>query len=468
MIGDDPNLVEEKAREDDDRDEERRVAPPRPARQEREPDERRQQRRDGQVEIGEGPQRVGVVRGELTRRMTENEPIQSQEAHGNGHDGGQPADDGRGRDAGRKPQDPDGRQGQQAEQRGFPPRQFAEEPDRQIHVHAHGSEQVHAGQRRQREEDHDERGARTLTVEDGQHQSREDSGDAEHGIEPEKQEQAEEHGCDRGEEAIAVHVRARVGQERREEQRLHHHLGIRVAGEPDLDHVEREQRGGGRGRGSPGEPDAGKIHRDHAQDRPRPHGAAGARQPVEPVPDRDRCGEEMRKLADDGAGRRVLDEEPHEPDAVVVLLLPLVRRKEQIARERRHRRDDGIGNDDRAALRDLDPFVHVDAGILAADDVFRRTGRTARDRAGRAPPERARSTRRAGRGAAAADVRCDQARGERGDCDVGDEQPRERVLTDDRQRSTTASETARLITIAQNSAPRRRARRAARDRARAS
>ena len=79
----------------------------------------------------------------------------------------------------------------------------------------------------------------------------------------------------------------------------------------------------------------------------------------------------MRKLPDHGARGRVLDEKPHEADAVVVLLFTLVRRKEQIARERRHRRDVGIADDDPAALRDLDPFVHVRAGILAADDVFR-------------------------------------------------------------------------------------------------
>src|SRR5262245_43086035 len=45
--------------------------------------------------------------------------------------------------------------------------------------------------------------------------------------------------------------------------------------------------------------------------------------------------------------------------------------KKQVARERRHRRDDRIVNDDRAALGDLDPFIHVGSGILATDDVFR-------------------------------------------------------------------------------------------------
>ena len=98
--------------------------------------------------------------------------------------------------------------------------------------------------------------------------------------------------------------------------------------------------------------------------------AARAREPVQSVANRNRRGIQVRKLSDHGAGVRVLDEETHEAKTVVVVAF--VRWKEEIARERRDRRNDRIRDHDCAALRDLQPLVDVAAGILPADDVFRR------------------------------------------------------------------------------------------------
>ena len=65
----------------------------------------------------------------------------------------------------------------------------------------------------------------------------------------------------------------------------------------------------------------------------------------------------MRKLTHNGARVWVHKEEAHEAQAVVIV--SLVRRKEQIARECRHRGNDRILQDDRAALSDLNAFVDV-------------------------------------------------------------------------------------------------------------
>ena len=48
---------------------------------------------------------------------------------------------------------------------------------------------------------------------------------------------AEQRARHRREERVVVHVRARVGEQRREEQRLHHDVDVRIAREPDLDDV---------------------------------------------------------------------------------------------------------------------------------------------------------------------------------------------------------------------------------------
>ena len=78
----------------------------------------------------------------------------------------------------------------------------------------------------------------------------------------------------------------------------------------------------------------------------------------------------MRKLADDRASGRVLDEEAHEPRAVVGLLVVLG--EEEVTELGRHASHDGIVDDEGASLRELDPFVHVDAGVLAAHHVLGR------------------------------------------------------------------------------------------------
>ena len=108
-------------------------------------------------------------------------------------------------------------------------------------------------------------------------------------------------------------------------------------------------------------------------------------------------------------------------------------RKEQIARERGHAGDDGIRYDDRAALRDLDALVHVDARVLAADDILRRR---------KEPPdaeqrERERDARRQSRAARLGPEPQIEARGggqRASDQQVGDQQPLEAVAVQRSQR----------------------------------
>ena len=80
----------------------------------------------------------------------------------------------------------------------------------------------------------------------------------------------------------------------------------------------------------------------------------------------------MGKLSNDATLRRVLDEEAHESNAVVPLLLIEMRREEQVAKWRRHRGNVLIAQHHLPALRDLDAFVEKRAGIFAANDVFGR------------------------------------------------------------------------------------------------
>ena len=109
-----------------------------------------------------------------------------------------------------------------------------------------------------------------------------------------------------------------------------------------------------------------------AEDRPRAHGLSRPAQAVQAVAD-------ARSTPETGAGtaRRpcpacgILDEEPHEPGAVV--RRRVVRREEQVAGGGRHRRDHGIvtmASAPRWAI--WIPFVHVGAGVLAAHHVLGR------------------------------------------------------------------------------------------------
>ena len=203
-----------------------------------------------------------------------------------------------------------------------------------------------------------------------QHDAADHGRHCQHDVDAEKEQQRKERSRDGSEKRIAVDVGAGGGEHRGEHQRLHHHLRVGIPGEPDLDDVQREETGAGERRRFAEQPCAGEVHREHAEDRPHADRLASAREAVEAVADRDRRRVEVRELADHRARRRILDEEPHEADAVVRLAGVL--REEQIARERRHGRDRVVLHDERAALRDLDAGVHVHTGILSADHIFGR------------------------------------------------------------------------------------------------
>ncbi len=132
----------------------------------------------------------------------------------------------------------------------------------------------------------------------------------------------------------------------------------------------------------------------------------------------------MRELAHDRPPRRVLDEEPHEPQAVVGRVL--VGREEEVAERRRHGGDDRVLDEQAPALGNLDPFVDIRARVLAAHHVLgwrqveeqpceHETQRDERMERGprRAPPEPEPGHRR------------DEDRR----ADVDQQQPREAVLT---------------------------------------
>jgi hypothetical protein len=171
-------------------------------------------------------------------------------------------------------------------------------------------------------------------------------------------------------------MRARVREQCREQQRLHHHLRVWIPRKPDFDHVESEQRCR-RSRGErPEQPKGKKVDRENTERRPCRKCVQGSRQPIDSVTDRDRGWKEMRKLSDDRAGIGVLHEEAHEARTVVIgawmTLGVEMLRNEQLACEVRQAGNHGILNDERAALRDLDPFIHVHTRVLAPDDVFGR------------------------------------------------------------------------------------------------
>jgi hypothetical protein len=201
---------------------------------------------------------------------------------------------------------------------------------------------------------------------------RESAGDGAGGddrVEPQEEQQTKQrprHGC---EEWIVVHVRARAGEQRRKEQRLHHDIGVRVAREPHLHAVEREEQRGGGSRRPPEQPRAEEIHRQHAEDSPRRDRRPRAGQPEQRVADRDRRGVEVRELPDDRSAIGIEHVEAHEARREILVRRP-VAWQEQIARKGRHRRDDGVRPHDRAVLRDLHAFVQVDARILPADHIL--------------------------------------------------------------------------------------------------
>ena len=142
------------------------------------------------------------------------------------------------------------------------------------------------------------------------------------------------------------------------------------------------------------------------------------------------AGNRVGKLADDRAGVRVLDQESHEPEAVVVR--PLIRGEEEVARKRRHGRDDWIPHDERFPLRDLNPFVHVHARILAADDVFRRRKEAPQPEHDQGQGKQRAGTRPTGVGAEAEPEPANRGGDER-EADVREEQPFKCVAIEQRQ-----------------------------------
>ncbi len=158
----------------------------------------------------------------------------------------------------------------------------------------------------------------------GKHPERqrgEHTGNSQHGVEAQEEQQAEQGSRDRREERIVVDVRPAECQQRRKHQCLHHDFGVRVTREPDLNDVERQEGGGSPGGGRAGEAFAREVQRQCAEKSPRADCAPRSGEAVEAVADRDGSREQVGKLADDRAGVRVLDQEPHEPEAVVVRAL---------------------------------------------------------------------------------------------------------------------------------------------------
>ena len=424
----DPDLVEQHAREDRDGDDERGIAPEAAAYHDREADQRRQQPWQREVPIGEDAQRVRIVRRQLAARLAKDECVEGEQPD-KAHDerrrplldeSGQPGASRRQRHG--RERDDEGA----AEREVLPCREVAEKDDGQVHVRPHRAEQVGTSQRRRDRERRDKRRARPRAPRDrAEPESAGDAGDAQHHVVPQEQQQSEQRAGERREEWIAIDVCPCVREQRREQQRLHHDLGVRIASEPDLDDVEREQpRRRRRGRASH-QPRAREIHGQQAQDGPDADRRTRARQAGDPLRDGNRGGKQVRELPDDRTGVRVGDPEPHEPERRV--LRAVVRREEQLARGRRHRGDGRVGNDDGAALRDLHALVDVRPRILAADDVFGR---------GKEPPHaqqdddrrnqgRPRRSRRRGAQSEAPARRGRRGRRDRG---VAHQQPRQAVL----------------------------------------
>ncbi len=167
---------------------------------------------------------------------------------------------------------------------------------------------------------------------------------------------------------FSVDERARGGEQCGEAQRLHHDLGVRVPGVPNLNHVEGEQQRASERHTAAEESRSRDIHRHQAQDGPETGRPPRARQTINPVADGDGRRVQVRELTDDRPLRRIEDVEPHEAQPVVGLALVL--RVEHVAKPGRHGADHGIADDERSALRDLDAFVQVDARIFPAHHIL--------------------------------------------------------------------------------------------------
>ncbi len=340
-----------------------------------------------QIQVRERAKRVRVVGRQLAGRLPQEQRIQCQGREDHGEDGRCPANDLHAdrRISGRHDESRDSSRGCQPEHGVLPRGQVADEDNRKVRVRAHRTEQIQRRKRGDRREDNQKRHLRSLSVERRQRDSGRDTRDPEDSVEPQEKQQPEQHPGNRRKEAVAVDVCPRVRQERGKEQRLHDHLGVRVPGEPHLDDVKGQQTACCRGRRSSDQPRSREVERQQPKQGPDPHGPECARQSIDAVANRNRRGKQVRELADDGPAAGILDEEAHEPRAVVVL--SLMRRKKQVARKGRHGGDDRIPNHQGSTLRDLNPFVHVGARILPADRHTRTTGRTARGRGARAQPE---------------------------------------------------------------------------------
>ena len=455
VLRDDADLVEEEQREDGDRDEERRIAPEALAREQRVAEQRRQERREREVEVRERPQRVGVVVGQLAARLAEEERVDRRCADHEraSSDRGAAPDHGRQRRdcARRRPAPPSASASASRERGVLPPRQVAREDDRQVGVRAHRAEQVRPasehgrGERTPRERPAHAAARRPPpSASAGQH-----AGDAEHGVEAQEQQQAEQQAGDRREERDRrrrARARSRAAPRRAAPaSRLRRSDSARTR--PAIDVAASAGR---RGRRPPARPTS-RAPAKYTASTPRiahtPTVRRAPGQAVEAVADRNRCGKEVRKLADDRARVRVLDEEPHERGRCSSRSR-CSRRKEQVAREVRHRRRrPDRGRRARRAARSGSPSLMYDAGILAADDVFRRREE---------PPQRQAATSASGtqrcragparRGAEPQAEARDAPRPRARSADVGDEQPLEAVAVRARRaRARPTSDTATLM-----------------------
>ena len=288
VIRNNPDLVEEDQREGRQRHYERGIPPEEAARDQRVADEGRNEGGNGEIEVRKRPQGVRVVVRELAAGVPEGERVDGQQHDDDRERGGHDVH-GALRHA-RRPSSGDEEQEQPAgpgAQRGvLPRRQVRQKDDRHLEVLPHRPHRVPGPQRRGDDERRPERPPVALSRHETEHRARDHGAHRHDGIEAQEQQQTEQDAGDGREKRIVIHVRARIRQQRREQERLHDDVGVGVAREPDLDDVEREQRRGGRRRRAAKQPRAEEIHRQHAEDAPEPHRAPRARQPVERVADR--------------------------------------------------------------------------------------------------------------------------------------------------------------------------------------
>jgi hypothetical protein len=170
-------------------------------------------------------------------------------------------------------------------------------------------------------------------------------------------------------ESVFVGFGPRECQQRREHERLHQHFGVWNACVPNLDDADGQQRRAHGRRRPPDEPCPGEVHRKQPEDGPKADDLARTGQPIDAVGDGNPRGVQVWELPHDRRGRRIQHEEAHEAVAVIVGIVG--RPEEQRSEGWRHRARRLVDPDQRSSLRNPDPLVHVDAGILAADDVFR-------------------------------------------------------------------------------------------------